>query len=246
MATIYQKTVSDKTCILAPREFILRPFDFQAWTEMRFGVFISAVTSSGNNTNAVNETVALSTYADRIAFGIKDSATNDLPGFGAALFLGAVGITGAASGLDATGTPTMVQITGNAGANTLCAAGFHETTLVGASAGEQLGNIISCALADGATGYCGFYAVKFVITNIGTASQSVAISSANTVTIAGTDYSAQALRLLINGASFGSPVSVAWNTGAAARVIPDAVYIRMPFYSNRIRISAMRAIRYAP
>lgn len=81
MATIYQKTASDKTLILSPREYFLRPFDFGTdWTEVRVGIFFGGVTSGGDNTQAVSETVAVSSAIDRIAFGIKDSATAALPG----------------------------------------------------------------------------------------------------------------------------------------------------------------------
>ncbi len=242
MALIYQKTVSDKMLILAPREFVLRPFDFHNdWTEMRFGVYFDAVTSTGDNTDSAAETVTLSTAADRILFGIKDSATNDLPGFGAALFLGCgteTGISSFCSGSAFAG----------AGTADLDAIGYHDTTLVGGGgAGDRLGVVMQyTASSSGATGYNGFYALKFVIANRGTSSQTVTISGFSTQTIAGTDYSAQALRLLINNSVYGTARTLAWNTGAAARTIPDAIYIRMPFYSNRIRISAMRAIRYAP
>jgi hypothetical protein len=238
MALIYQKTVSDKTLILAPREFYLRPFDFHNdWTEMRFGIYLSGVTSGGDDTTAGAESVTLSTAADRIAIGIKDSATNDLPGFGAALFLGGVTATGQTSDSSSS------QFT-QSGSSGLCAAGYHETTLVGGTV--TLGNSLAFPAASGSTGYCGFYAIKFVITNRGAASQAVAISSVGTTPIAGTDYSAQALRLLINNATYNSPTTIAWNDGAVARTIPNSIFIRMPFYSNRIRISAMRAIRYAP
>ncbi len=96
----------------------------------------------------------------------------------------------------------------------------------------------------GAADYCGFFAVKLVITDRGLVTQQVTIGSASTKTISGSDYSTAALRLLINNASYGSRV-IDWNDGAAAYAIPDAFYVRMPFYNNRIRISAMRAIRYA-
>lgn len=240
MALIYQKTVSDKTLILAPREFILRPFDFQAWTEMRFGIYFDGVASSGDNTNSAAETVALSTAADRIAFGIKDSATNDLPGFGAALFLGCVTETGGSSYCSGSAFSNLASVDS-------AAAGYHETTLVGGTSGQFLGTALNYpATCSGATGYNGFFAMKFVITNIGTSSQAVTISAVSTTPIAGTDYSAQALRLAINNAVYGTTRSITWNDGAVARTLPDAIYIRMPFYSNRIRVSAMRAIRYAP
>lgn len=239
MATIYQKTVSDKTVILAPREMEVRPFDVGLWTELRLGMYISGVASSGDNTDSAAESVTLSSAADRIAFGIKDTATNDLPGFGAALFLGAVTETASTS----TSSATKFDSGNN---DRVSAAGYHDTTLVGGAFAQTLGPLLNFPSAAGATGYCGFACLKFVITNRGAATQSVAISAANTTPIAGTDYSATALRLLMNGATFGTPVSIAWNTGAAARTIPDAAYVRMPFYSNRLRVSAMRGIRYAP
>lgn len=239
MALIYQKTVGDKTLILAPREFILRPFDFQLWTEMRFGIYFTAVTSAGDDTSGTTESVSVSTAADLIAFGLKDSASNDLPGFGAALFLGAVTRNAEASKL------TTLSGFSSTSSLILCAAGYHETTLVGGTVSQSIEQM-GLPAASGSTGYNGFYCLKFVITNRGLSSQAVAISSVTTTPIAGTDYSAQALRLLMNNASFGSASTIAWNDGAVARTIPDAIYIRMPFYSNRIRISAMRAIRYAP
>ncbi len=237
MATIYQKTVTDKTCILSPREYILRPFDFGTdWTEVRIGCYLSGVASSGDNTDSASETVVISSASDRVAFGIKDSATSDLPGFGSALYLGVTNRAAASS-----------SCTGSAFTATtdLAAAGYHETTLVGGT-GTLSADMGYPASASGATGYCGFYGLKFVISNLGTSSQSVAISGTRTATIAGTDYSAAALQLLMNNNTYQSPVTIAWNDGAVARTIPDAFYCRLPFYSNRIRLSAIRCIRYAP
>lgn len=245
MATIYQKTVSDKTCILAPREFILRPFDFgDDWTEMRLGAYISGVTSGADDTTSVAETVSISTAADRIFFGIKDSATNDLPGFGDALFLGVTTETGNGSNITI-GPPNSFRTAVISGGN-LAAVGYHDTTIVGGSSGQTTNEIMLFPAASGSSAYCGFFVVKFVISNRGTSSQSFAISVEATTTISGTDYSASALRLLINNATFNTPVTIAWNDGAVARDIPDAIFIRMPFYNNRIRLSCIRAIRYAP
>lgn len=245
MATIYQKTVTDKTCILAPREFYLRPFDFGSdWTELRFGAYFSGVTSGGDDTTSVAETVAISTAADKIFFGLKDSATNDLPGFGDALFLGATTESGNSSTISI-GPPNSFRTAVISGGN-LAAVGYHETTMVGGASGQTLSEIMQFPVASGASAYCGFFVVKFVITDLGLSSQSVAISAEATATVSGTDYSASALRLLINNATFSAAATIAWNDGAVARDIPDAVFIRLPFYNNRIRLSAIRAIRYAP
>jgi len=241
MAQIYQKTVSDKTCILAPREFILRPFNFGTdWTEVRVGAYFGGVASSGDNTDSAIESVTIATAADLITFGIKDSVTNDLPGFGDALFLGGITDTGQASYCSGSGF-------GDTTANKLCAAGAHETTIVGGSVVNTLGSISAFpASASGATGYNAFMVLKFVISNRGLSSQTVTISGSGTSPIAGTDYSAAALRLLMNNATFGTGRVIAWNDGAVARDIPDAFFCRVPFYNNRIRLSAIRCIRYAP
>lgn len=240
MATIYQKTVSDKTCILAPREFILRPFDFEAWTEMRVGIYLSGVASSGDNTDSASEHVTINTAADKIAFGIKDSATNDLPGLGAALFLGML-TSGSATRDSFCSGGAFITSSG-----TLSVGGYHDTTLVAGLDADAGAAMSYPASASGATGYCGFYGIRFVISNLGLSSQSLSISSVTNSPIAGTGYSAAALELLINNSTYSSARTVAWNDGAVARVIPDAFYLRMPFYSNRIRMSAMAAIRYAP
>ncbi len=239
MATIYQKTVTDKTCILSPREYILRPFDFGTdWTEVRIGAYFSGVAASGDNTDSAAESLAVASASDRVAFGIKDSATSDLPGFGTALFLGAVSETGSNAYCSGSYFASFA-------ADRLAAAGYHETTLVNGSS-SLAAAMDYPASASGASAYCGFFALKFVISNLGAASQSVAISATRTASVSGTDYSATALQLLMNNNTYQSPVTVAWNDGAIARTIPDAFYCRMPFYSNRIRLSAIRCIRYAP
>jgi len=243
MATIYQKTVSDKTIILAPREGILRQFDFQNWTEMRFGLFFGGVTSGGDNTDATGESVSVVTAQDKICVGLKNADTNDTPGSVGSLFLGVMTGTGLVSLLNAAGPSRM----GTDGTSyNLSAGGYAGTTLLAGTTSEYVGPLISPVASSAATGYNGFYAMKFVITNLGLSSQTVTVTSGSTGSIAGTDYSAQALRLLINNATYGGGGTFAWNTGAAARAIPNAIWVRMPFYSNRIRISAMRAIRYAP
>lgn len=244
MATIYQKTASDKTLILSPREYFLRPFDFGTdWTEVRIGMYFSGVTSGGDNTQAGSETVALSTAADRIAFGIKDSGTSSLPGTVGSVFLGALTATTRSSECNGQGFQ-------GSSLGLLAAGGYSGATLVGGATAQEMSNSMGFGggVAD-ATGYCGFYGLQFVIANRGLATQTVTIraSDATGSPIAGATYTASALRTLLNNGPWtGTAHTLAWNDGAAAYAIPDAVYVRMPFYNNRIRISAIRAIRYAP
>lgn len=247
MSSIYQKTVSDKTNILAPREYFIRPFDFQDWTEARFGILFSAVTSSGDNTDVTSESVAITTVADLVTFGIKDSATTALPGQAGSLFLGATSALGTLSKTFASGAAGP-SFSANAGGNpeTLAATAYAGVTKIGGTGSQAVSAMNSPTSASGATGYCGFYGIKFVINNLGLATQSVTISVATDYPIAGAAYTPAALRTLLNNTTYGTSFTLAWNDGVAARDIPDAFWIRMPFYSNRIRISAMMGVRYLP
>ena len=132
------------------------------------------------------------------------------------------------------------------GAN-LHGVGYYDTTLV--DSGTNVNNWLRyphpCTAA---TGYCGAYVVRFVIANRGAATQTIAVGTRNDYPIAGSNYTSSALLAYFNGlvAADFTPnpgASVAWNTGAAARVVPDAFYLRLPFFNNRIRISAMVAKR---
>lgn len=239
MATIYQKIATDKQLILDPREGYLRQFSFTGWTELRLGIYFSGVAASGDNTASVSEDVTYNTYADKIYFGIKNSDTVDLPGHAAASFLGLTTQSGGYSSCN--GQDFFSQATTH-----IVAGAYHLGTLINGASGDDVGSgFMYPTDVTGASGYNGFIAVKFVITNLGTSSQTVTISKAGTQTVTGTDYSSSALRTAMNSATYGTTKAIAWNDGASAYTIPDGFFIRMPFYNNRIRISALRAIRYA-
>lgn len=237
MAEIYLKG-AENALILAPREMVVRPFDFGAWTEMRLGFFYSIVTAAGDDTNGVNETVPISSSLDYMAFGIKTNNTV-LPRETGTDFLGFMNNTGASS-VYVTGSPNMLSSAG-----VPRAAFITDTTIVSiADDVDEAGS----PNASGASGYNGFYGLRFVVTNIGTATQQINIGSGRRTTVSGTDYSDTALRTeLLSGGSTGYTMNTArdWNTGAAARVIPSAFYMRMPFFNNRIRMSCMGMIKIA-
>ena len=240
MAIIYQKTASDKTCILNTRQALLRQFDFGAWTQIRLGFFFSGVTAAGDDTNSVNESVSLSNPLDRIMFGIKNSDNNTFPGYAGSSFIGTSNRTGYAS--DCNGNSF-----NQAGGAVLTAVAFDGATLIGGGAGEILSYAMEWGGSSGsATGYCGFYGVQLIIANIGTATQTVAIRNTRTSAIAGADYSESALRTYLNNGPWsGTQVVLAWNDGVAARSIPNGFFIYLPFFLNRIRLSAMMAVQYA-
>ncbi|HEX2901443.1 MAG TPA: hypothetical protein VHS96_17140 [Bacteroidia bacterium] len=244
MALIYTKLLSplDKTTVLAPRQGGGRKFDFDDdWTEIRVGAFLVGVAATGSNDVNVTESVTLTTYLDRITFGIKNSDTEDAPGAAGTLFLGATTRTGLPS------YSAAAQGFRSDSGGSLVAAGYNGASIIGGTVAEDLGGIMGFPDASGASGYNGFFCIRYRITNLGLSSQSVGVSlNNNATTVAGTDYSANALRTLMNNATFLTERAIAWNDGASAYDIPDAYYVRTPFYNNTLRLSAIRAIRYAP
>lgn len=237
MALIYLKG-AENTCILAPREMTVRPFNFGAWTEMRMGIFFTMVTAAGDDANAVNETVVIASALDYMAFGIKTNNTTPARTAGTD-FIGLMNQTAQSSLLTA-GAPGNLNSAGNPrGVYLNDAAVLSEATNLGQADFPQ---------AAGAAGYNGFLGLRFVITNLGLVNQQINLGFGIRSSVAGVDYSVTALRTQIlsggsTGYTMGGPRD--WNTGVVARVVPDAFYVRMPFFNNRIRMSAMEMIKVA-
>lgn len=238
MGKYYAKTVTDMTLIPAVREGYCRQFDFGTdWTEIRVGMFYGPVhATTSDNTAAPTEALALSSAADRIFFGIKDSSTN-LPGTAGSVFLGAT-----------TATSKTSDVGGgyiNSHDGELVAGGYDGTTLVGGTTAEDMAKSMQHPDVTGATGYNGFYCLKFEVANLGAATQTVTITPCLTASVTGTDYSATALLTAMSTfANPGTARTLNWFDGVpAARTIPDCYFVRLPFYTARLRISCIRAVR---
>lgn len=238
MAKFYAKTVSDMTLIPAVREGYCRQFDFGTdWTEVRIGILFGPVhATTSDNTAAPTELLALSSAADRIFFGLKDASTA-LPGSTGSVFVGAMTATGKTSDV---GSGYINSHDGE-----LVAGGYVGTTLIGGTTTQDMTRSMQYPDVTGATGYNGFYCLKFVIANRGTGTQTITVTPARTDTVSGTAYSASDLLTLISAfASPGTGQTLNWFSGVpAAYDIPDCFFIRLPFYNSRIRISAVRAVR---
>jgi hypothetical protein len=240
---------------LAAREQMTAPFDFGSdWTEIRCGAFISGCQANDEAANANDDSAGFQNedVDNAIYFGIKNSDSSALPGETDSLFIGVKPTGGNPSdnysewnAYDPPGV-TVTTICDSAGSMSAC--GFAGTSLID-------GGVITSPAGSGAlrfkdysaaSGYCGLYVLRFVISNRGSASQSVSVSLASRTEVVGTDYSPFALQQEMNNASFGAAKTITWNTGASARTIPDAFFIRLPFFSNRLMIAAMRAIKYQP
>jgi hypothetical protein len=238
MSNIYEKIVGDKTLVLTARDGFMRKFNFGSWTDMAVGMYFTGIV--GNNSPLTSqENLTIVTHADRIAFGLKNSTNTILPGFEGSYFVGM------GSSVSATNAAALVTSYGdNNGSN--FGVAFNGTTIVSASLGIQNTNLEFPA--NGGTGvssYNGFWVSRFTISNRGLSNQSIAVKSSRTGTVTGTDYSTDSLFSRINNVDWNvTPVPLAWNDGVNALPIPDAVWIRMPFYTNIIRISSVAAVKF--
>jgi hypothetical protein len=125
--------------------------------------------------------------------------------------------------------------------------GYHGTTEV---LGSDMGGSsrLGAANASASSAYCGFLGVRININNLGLSTQTLTMRQVASSSVAGIDYSETALLTLLQNLlvdAVGSQ-TIAWNDGAAARAIPDCLWIRTPMFLNSIRISCIRAVRYAP
>ncbi len=211
------------------------------WTEARIGMYFTGVNAFEVDIAPSDETLAVADVSDYLTIGLKDSSTYALPGESGGLFVG-VRSTGTTSKIDA---PLLGGNGYFADSNEECSAvGYAGATLI--DGGVIANGSLQFPDPEPSDGYNGFYCMKFVVNSRGTSSQSVSVSVARSAQVAGFDYGKTALYQAINNASFGVAKTVAWNTGSVARTLPDASWVRIPFYNARIRIQALMAIKTAP
>lgn len=232
------------TAVLAVREFQRARLTVKLgsdWTEARIGMYFSGVDAHDEDLAPPDELVGVADVSDYVFFGLKDSDTFSLPGEAGALFLG----------ISSTG-PTSRNRAPALGAEGWFADSSEECSAVGYAGATFIdGGVISNGSMrypdpEPATGYNGFYCVKFVVNARGLSSQSVSISVARIGQVDGVDYGKSALYQAMNNATFGVGRTVAWNNGGVARALPDASYVRIPFYNARIRIQEIMAVKISP
>lgn len=232
------------TAILAVREFQRAALTTKLgsnWTEARLGIYFSGVDAHEDDASPPDESLAVANVSDYLFFGLKDANSYFMPGEAGGTFVG-VRSTGATTKCLAPSGATEGWFADSAG--DCSAVGYAGTTLI--NGGVFANGAMRFPEADSASGYSGFYCVKFVVNSRGLSSQSVTMSIAREGTVAGTDYGKAALYQQINNATFGATNTVAWNNGGAARALPDAAYVRIPFYNARIRIQEIMAVKISP
>lgn len=211
------------------------------WTEARIGMYFSGIDAHETNVSPPDELVTVSDVSDYAAFGLKDAGTYYLPGEAGGLFLG----------IRSTGSTTKCRapLLGAEGwfadsAEECSAVGYAGATLI--DGGVITNGSLRFPDPEPDESFCGFYCVKFVVNSRGLSGQSVTMSIARSGEVAGADYGKAALYQAINNSTFGATKTVAWNNGGSARSLPDAAYVRIPFYNARIRIQALMAVKISP
>ncbi len=235
--------IGETTSIIAVREFQRAKITAQLgsdWTEMRLGMYFTGVNGWDNAVAGPEEILTVSDVSDYVTFGLKDSNSYFLPGEAGGTFIG-IRSTGSTSKARAP-----VLATGwFADSNEECSAvGYAGATLI--NGGVVANGSLRYPDPEPLTGYNGFYCVKFVVSGRGLSSQSVSISVARSDQVDGVDYGKAALYQAMNNSTFGTARNVAWNNGGSARALPDAAWVRIPFYNTRIRIQEIMAIKILP
>lgn len=234
----YEKN-GELTSILFPREYMrARVVEGLGsnWTEARLAMFFSGIDSGDNNAPVVEENVPVQDNSDYLTFGLKDFTSQVDPGDAGSLFLGM-----RSTGL--TSTATAQRFADSTGS--CSAVGCDGTTIVNGGV-LQNGALAFPSDPSGIEAFNGFYCLKLKIFNRGTGSQFVRISASQNSPVTGSDYSKARLLNMTQNASFGLETSVTWNSGGSARSIPNAAWVRLPFYLSRIRIQAFIAIKVSP
>jgi len=245
MAEIYSKIAGDQVLIPAIRESFTRPFNFGAWNEILFGMYVSVTSlGSGNGTpSGLPEAVTWHTPSDYYYLGVRNSSSTAFPFSAGAQFIGYIPYNTSGGGMAEYGLGGNYYV-GSNGDGCWAVALNNATNLSTHTAGFQHAASIKCGTTPTTgSGYNGFWGFRMTVQNAGLASQTVTIYNSNTQPIAGTNYSQTALQTYILGVAWGSGIVLPWNAGGVALPLPDAIFLYLPFYLNRIRISAMELIK---
>lgn len=236
---------NEKSLVLGNRQALVRQFDFGSWTEIRIGMLFGFVGNASDTSSYVVEEISITTTSDRIFFGIKSSGSN-LPLTSGVNFVGSVANHGGNSSLG------WAYAQGYAGSryeyfghsfplSPVYVSG--SATAFYPNIGSYPGNVGFKTPSGSMTvpNYNGFYGLKFVLNNSGSANQSISMTYKQIEN----SYASGAFQLqstLLDETSWSS-----WSGAPSSSWVgvptPDCFFAYLPFYNNRLRISAMQAIK---
>ena len=228
--------------VLEPREKYHRQSNIgTAWNEVRLGMLYTFNDNVTVDSVTLAETVTFASYLDWFCLGLMNDVTT-IPGqtgtkFAGMAYTSKTGATGVTMPSNAAGS---ASIAWNGAGNHAPTSAIIDAAISTLSTGS--GRAIIPIY--NASSYAAFIGLKFVVSNPGASNQEITVSSVYTAgPEAITPITALAvLRGLITGGSYIEVAALPWNDGAAAYDLPDCWFVRSPFLTNRLRISAMELI----
>lgn len=234
---------SQKSAILPIRSAYRRKFDVGVWTELRIGMFFSLTSSSDDDSAAVSETVTQSSASDRFGFGIKSDDGN-LPQQSGCTFFGTTTRLGS----------VQVSYGGQADTNERNIRDINLPSTVRAYYGVTSGTTLALTEVVGTTvlnmkpanyggGYSTFFGFRFVINDLGTATQTVDVYTRTAANLSSTSIAD--LRLNVDAAHTLVASAATANDGATAYPIPTCFYLQNPFTGIRFKLHNHMVKKYA-
>jgi len=255
MGTKFTKELVDGTLVCDPRGGwcakmgLQDAAETQDWTELIIAAFVSLTGIADNNSAWTTvETFNPCGAFDRFLFGLKDDDDAKMIGVADTYFMGMASKLGEKTGLIYYAGGSEMDLTNGGGSGYTAFATSNGVT-VNETASASLANSFYFGFTGdtvAATNYARFIGIKFVRTNVGTATESVQMySGRGNVPTGGatkfTDVSISSLRTIVNNfpsANGANSGVMTFNTGAAPYPTPDTWYIRWPFLGSRLRIHA--------
>lgn len=242
MGKIATVNTTDKTVLPAVKEAFYRNSNIgSSWAEARIGIFFTIVPSGNDDTFSTNETVLDYGVNNRFQFGLKDSSDVP-PGQTGSTFCG---ITTVNRG-PATDSTVIVNNNGGIGQMLIGAGG-----LALAYSSKDTGDLFAGGFslspsypAYSAGNVNGFWGIKFVVVNAGASNQKIRLHQAMVANSAETAVTKADLETKINGATYTDTAQeCTWNSGGAALALPSTLWLKLPAFNNRLRVTTYGVIK---
>jgi hypothetical protein len=202
------------------------------------------VSTASDSSSIIVEDISVNSDLDKVYFGIKDSGSN-MPGVSGTGFIGMASFTGSETKADPVSVIPISLLGDSAEANTR----LYLTAFSGSSMYKsflyQSNSEASLAFSSSASGsnYNGFYGIKFTLLNSGSANQQVQVTYRRVYTTPVGSSSADLHSQLVNNTGWTNPPgsnTASWTTGIP---LPNSFFVYSPLYNNRLRMSAIEAIK---
>lgn len=260
MSTVFQKTATDNCLILDSREGLTVPFDLGNWNEIRVGVELSYIATTGGGYNIaplVDETQGGTSFTNSFFLGFRGTGT-PFPDTVSGFYLGMIGnntnpVTESANGAGADAAGGRVRVVSFGGLPMGC---FYQGTF----ATQSFGNNSRCvgmagAAASAATQYADQQGFRVRLTGQGTSGQfmqidcfnnnngSFAVATHVTPSVTGLRAFLSSMPNVVSGAYY--PLTSGFVSPGGPLQFPNAFFIYSPFLTGSVRLHTLVIDRYA-